>query len=482
TLSTHFHSRVELDTLSASIVQGLQVSGQGLRIFPPDDVVAAGSSHALIAIDRFQFHSGILGLFFKPMHVRRVEVTSLQINIPPRELRRQSPEKKSRYRGKIKMVVDDIVCDNSKLIIEASNPNKDPKNFELKHIELHNVGKNAPWKYDAVLTNAVPRGEIRSSGSFGPWQTESPGDSAVDGHYVFHHADLNTIKGIGGILSSVGDFKGQLNRIVVDGTTDTPDFSLDTANRPVPLHTEFHVIVDGITGDTYLQLIRAKLDNSSFTTSGSVINIKGRGHRIHLDVDVPAARVEDFLELAVKTRPVVMTGTIATATKLEIRPGTESLTQKLSFDGHFTLSDIHFTDPKVQDKVDALSFRARGEPKKAKPGAPDVNSHMTGSFRMAEGAIRFSRLSYVLPGARVNLEGIYTLDGQHFDFYGKVLTQASLSHMVDSPWLSLLLKAASPFFSRKGGGAEIPISIQGTKSEPKFGLDLFGHHSDDKKN
>jgi hypothetical protein len=79
----------------------------------------------------------------------------------------------------------------------------------------------------------------------------------------------------------------------------------------------------------------------------------------------------------------------------------------------------------------------------------------------------------------VNLQGIYSLNGQQFEFNGKLRTEASLSHMVDSPWLSVLLKAASPFFKKQGGGAEIPVKISGTKSEPKFGLDVLGGRSRD---
>jgi hypothetical protein len=79
----------------------------------------------------------------------------------------------------------------------------------------------------------------------------------------------------------------------------------------------------------------------------------------------------------------------------------------------------------------------------------------------------------------VNLEGVYSLDGQQFDFHGRVGTEVSLSRMVDSPWLSFLLKVASPFFRKKGGGADIPVRISGTKSEPKFGLDVLGKHSND---
>lgn len=475
TLSTRFDSRVELDTLNVSVLPGLSVSGDGLRIYPPDNLVAAGAKDPLIAVKHFAFHSGVIGLFIKPMHVRAVNVSGLQITIPPRSMREKAGPA-PRHKGKVKILVSTLVFDDSRLVIAASRPDKDPKNFELHHIEMHDVGPSAPWKYDAVLINAVPRGEIHSSGTFGPWNTDSPGDSSVTGYYTFDHANLNPIKGIGGILSSVGDFKGRLDKIIVDGTTETPDFSLDTASHPMHLHTKFHAIVDGTSGDTYLHPVDAILGDSHFTTSGAVVNIKGRGHRIDLDVDVPGDRLQDFLKLSVKTEPPVMSAIITTKAKLQIPPGDRSVSQKMSMQGRFTLRNIHFSNPSVQDKVDMLSLRAQGHPHQARPGAADVNSRMTGTFRMSAGALTFDDLSYSLPGAQVNLIGVYSLDGQHFDFHGKVLTDASLPHMVDNFWASLALRAVSPFFHRKGGGAEIPVSISGTRSAPKFGLDLFGHH------
>jgi hypothetical protein len=475
TLRARFKSRVELGSLDVALLRGIEVSGKNLRIYPPNDVVAAGAAQPLIAVDSFSFHSGLTGLFIEPMHVGKVQVTGLNINIPPREMRQQIPEGKGKPKEKIKIVVDEIVCDKSRLIVGTSKPDKEPLDFKLEHIELHNVGPDAPWKYDAVLVNAIPRGDIHAIGAFGPWQTNSPGDSLVSGHYTFAHADLNQIKGIGGMLSSVGEFNGQLNKIVVDGATDTPDFSLDTANNKMPLHTQFHAVVDGTSGDTYLEPVSAKLRNSAFTASGKVINIKGRGHRIDLEVDVADAQLRDFLELAVNTKPAAMTGSISTRMKLQIPPGKESVPQKVRLGGSFMVRGIHFTNPQVEDKVDMLSLRAQGDPKDAKPGAPDVNSRIKGNLQLEGGVLHFKDLEYFLPGGEVSLEGIYTLDGQRFDFHGKLLTDASLSQLVASPWKSLLLKTVSPFFRRKGGGAEIPVSISGTKSEPKFGLDVFRH-------
>ena len=480
TLSARFDSRVELDNLDVSVGRGLEVAGQGLRIFPPDAVVAAGADQPLMRVKQFRFHSGVIGLFLKPMHVSAVLVDGLDINIPPRQMRSQAKGPREQH-GKIKIVVEEIICENSSLVIGTAKPDKDPKTFALRHIELHDVGPNAPWQYNATLVNAVPRGDIHSTGKFGPWQSDAPGESSVTGHYTFEQADLNTIKGLGGILSSVGDFDGRLDHINVHGTTKTADFSLDTANHPVPLETKFEAIVDGTSGDTYLETVDAKLGESRFTVRGAVISIKGKGHRVELDADIPAGRIQDFLSLAVKTRPPVLTGVIQTNPKIIIEPGKESVAMKLKTHGSFTLRRMRFTNPGLQDKVDMLSLRARGEPEQAKPGAEDVNSMMQGSFDIGNGKIVFSRLNYMLPGARVNLAGVYSMDGQQFDFSGKVLTKATLRKMVASWWKSWLLTPISPFFKKDGAGAEIPFRISGTRSDPKFGLDLFHGNSNKEK-
>jgi len=64
----------------------------------------------------------------------------------------------------------------------------------------------------------------------------------------------------------------------------------------VPLHTEFHAIVDGTSGDTYLQPVKASFLHSSFTASGSVVRLNaGNGHDIELNVSLDRARIEQTL-------------------------------------------------------------------------------------------------------------------------------------------------------------------------------------------
>ena len=62
------------------------------------------------------------------------------------------------------------------------------------------------------------------------------------------------------------------------------------------------------------------------------------------------------------------------------------MTRKLGLKGGFTLREIHFTNPDVEDKVDMLSLRAQGDPKDAKPGAEDVHSEMVGQFVLEGGS------------------------------------------------------------------------------------------------
>ncbi len=487
TLRASFHGRIELGNVEVFALHGFEVRGENLRIYPPETVAPRSDAPPLLALKQFSFHAPWAGALFKPTHVGLVQVDGLDIEIPPPAQRQpmmqqeppaQEPQK-GKKRDKIQVLVDDIVCENSRLVVANANPNKGPEIWDLHHIELHNVGGQSPWNYRANLTNAVPRGEIHAQGTFGPWEIDSPAETPVTGHYTFDHADLNTINGLGGILSSIGDYTGKLDRIEVNGTTETPDFSLDSANHPVPLHTQFHAIVDGVTGDTYLQPVQAKLRNSSFTASGAVVDVKGKGHIIDLTVDVTAGRLQDFLDLAVQTRPAVLTALISTKAHLHIHPGKERVVRKLAINGRFQLSGMHFSNPEVQDKVDMLSYRARGEPEKAKPGAEDVRSGMDGVFALDHGSISFSNLVYTMPGAEVHLTGDYSLDGQVFDFHGHVLTDVPLAKMVQSRWASLALRLASPFFHRKGGGADIPVKISGTRSAPKFGLDVLGHHSKD---
>jgi AsmA-like C-terminal region len=482
TLSARFKSKVELDAFHVSLFKGLQVSGQGLRIFGQADP----NNHApgvqpLIGVAEFRFRTGITGLFRTPTHVDTVYLRGLQLNLPPSE-QRSEIGKMGPKNAKIKIIVDKFVSDGAQLIINTLKPGKLPLEFDIASLRMTRIGPDAPMHFDANLTNPKPVGNILSTGSFGPWQADNPRQTPVSGSYSFHDADLGTIKGIGGILSSTGSYTGTLENIVVDGSTDTPDFRITIGGRSVPLHTDFHAIVDGTSGDTYLEPVNGKILDTPLVAKGSVVRVDNpKGHRVELDVTIEKGKIDDLLKLAVRTDPPVMTGHVQLRTKLDLPPGQPDVSDRLRLAGHFRVSEVHFTNDKTQAKIDALSMRSQGNPKRAQDQIPDnVPADLKGTFNLANSLLSFSQLVFQVPGTQVHLTGKYSLDGNQFDFHGKARLDAKLSHMVTG-WKAILLKPVDPFFSKNGAGTEVPVRVTGTKSDPHFGTD-FGHKADGDKN
>jgi len=477
TLSTRFKSKVELDAFHVSLMKGLEVSGGGLRIFGETDPNNYEPGfQPIINVAEFRFHMAIRDLFRSPLHVDTVFVRGLQLNLPPRE-HRSEISRMAPKGGKIEIIVDKLVCDRTQLIVNTLRPGKFPLEFDIENLTMTRIGPGSPMHFDANLTNPKPVGQIHSSGLFGPWQPDSPRDTPVSGTYSFDHADLGTINGIGGILSSTGKYAGILDKIVVDGTTDTPDFRIAVSGRAVPLHTDFHATVDGTSGDTYLQPVKAKILSSWLVANGSVVRMKDpTGHRVELDVVIEKGRIDDLLKLAVRTEPPIMTGLVRLKTKFDLSPGQADVANRLKLAGNFEVSEAHFTNEKVQGKIDALSIRTQGKWKEAQDTPVEVHSDMSGTFNLSNAIISFSQLQFRIPGTQVNLTGTYSLDGNEFDFHGKARLDAKLSQMVTG-WKSILLKPVDPFFSKNGAGTELPVRVTGTKSEPQFGLD-FGHKDD----
>ncbi len=478
TLSARFDSRVELGYFHVYVLNGLEVTGGDLHLYPNDLDMQA----PLFAVRKFSFKTGWRSFLHTPMHVGRVNLEGLALTMPPKEDRKNMPKMKNgEGGGKIQIYVDQLLVKDAKLVLETNKPGKTPLEWDVSNLALTSIGAGQPLAFHAILTNPKPVGNIDSTGHFGPFNTESPGDTPIDGAYNFSHADLNSLKGIGGMLSSQGKYVGTLNNMVVDGETDTPDFQVDTGTHPIPLHTKFHAIVDGTNGDTYLQPVDAQLGHSHIVATGKVVLVRGQGHQITLDVVVGPARIEDMLRLGVKTMPPIMQGSLKLKTKLDIPPGKVSVTQKMRLKGNFQVLDATFSNDKVQAKVDELSLRSQGkagEAKKIDAQNPAlIQSDMQGVFELGDSKLTFSALNYKLPGADINLTGVYSLDGNEFDFHGMARLDAKVSQMMTG-WKSILLKPVDPFFSKHGAGTEVPIKITGTRSEPKFGLDF--KHKDDK--
>src|ERR1700730_11151644 len=467
-LRQRFHSEVELEGLHVEVFPRMGVSGQGLSLryhhrtdLPP-----------MFHIERFSFNLGVLGILHAPRHIAGIYVENMTITIPPRgETSHQPSADSGKSREPVpSVIVDEIVCNDTRLVILPKKKDKDPLEFDIHDLVLKAVGADRPFDFHGNLTNAKPKGEINTNGKFGSWDADEPGDTPVSGSYQFTNADLGPFPGIAGILSSTGNYSGQLNEIQVAGQTDTPDFSLDRIGHAVPLHTEYSATVNGTDGDTYLHPVRATLLHSLIIANGSGVLVPAQGHIITLDVRSEKARIEDVLRLATKADQPFLTGVLNLQTKFLVPPGGVRVLDKLKLDGEFQVSDGQWASAEVREKLESLSRHPEGQPTNESAGSSV--SDLRGHFRLDRGIITFKDLTFSVPGAAVQLQGSYKLRSEELDFSGDLRMKAKLSQTVTGA-KSFFLKAIDPFFAKKGAGAVIPIRISGTRGSPTIGVTIF---------
>jgi hypothetical protein len=470
-LTEELESEVSIEALEGRVFPRVSVSGKGVVIrhkgrtdVPP-----------LITIDEFEIRGSFRDLMQQPRRVSEVRLRGLQIKIPPGDDDEKDPSaarKPGDARNFQRIVIERFEAPDTVITLIPKREGKAPKVFTVHHLVMQSLGINQTIPYIATLTNPVPKGEIETSGTFGPWNVAHPARTPITGKYVFANANLDTIEGLAGVLSSTGEFAGPINRIQVEGTTDTPNFQVDAGGMPVPLKTRFTAVVDGSDGDTYLKQVDASFLDTSLTAQGAVVGFAGvQGRQVDVEVNIEQGRIEDLLRLAVQSEKPVLLGAARLNAKLVIPPEKKKVIDKLQLRGEFTLSRAEFTDTSVQTKLVGLSRRGQGMSKDEAIG--DVLSNLRGRFVVDNAAARFSSLTFSVPGAAVVLAGRYGLRDEMLDFRGHLKMQATLSKVAGGGVKGFFLKAFDPFFKKPDAGMVLPIKIAGTRKNPKFGLDMF---------
>lgn len=491
TLARQLDSHVELGELTVQLGPVVRVLGgplvmrhQGRRDVAP-----------LMRIDRFEATTTLWRLLRTPRNVRDLTITGLQLTIPPARApgesrfgkrddpaarRAEPPVSTSRPAPPIPtpdppsspspVVIGRLRAGGAVLTILPREKRKMPRTFTLHSLDMRDIALDRPMAFSAALDNPQPRGRIETHGTFGPWHAPDPARTPLAAAYVFKHADLSTIGGLGGILHSEGRYSGVLERIEATGRTSSQDFQLDVAHRPMTLTTRFTVVVDGTNGNTWIAPAHAQLGrHTPIVARGGVVKAEDRrGRTVDLAVRIDGGRLEEVLALAVDAETPPMTGLIDVTSTLLIPPGQERVVQRLELDGRFSLREAAFTSDAVQDKVDELSRRARGRP--AARQITHVVSAFQGRFRMAGGVITFPSLSFRVDGARIDLAGRYGVLSQQLHFDGRIRMEAGVSEMVTGKkrWA---LKLLDPLF-RRNGATEFPLRIRGTSRTPEFGVDV----------
>lgn len=465
-LSSQLGLDVTLGTMSLSIRPRLRLAGTDMVFRVPSQ----GDLPPFIVIDSFSVDVGPFSALRG--HVSTVHLQGMKISVPPGDQKDAIKPDRSNAQDESggKIIVDLLETRDAVLTILRRDPNKKPLVFNIHDLDVHDVGFDRVMPFEVNLTNPVPQGHVSSKGHIGPWEKANPSRLPVSGDYKFSAANLDTIRGIGGTLTSEGRYAGRLTEISVEGHTETPDFNLDLGGKPVPLTATFKAVVDGSDGATRLDSVDAMLLHTAVKVNGMIDNLPGPGgHDIKLNIAVTSGHIEDLLALTMDRAKPLLTGDVTMKGTVALPPGKGKVRDRLVMAGRFGLRRGEFADVAVQAKLSELSRRSQG--KDQSEATSQVLSNMSGEFRLARSVMAVPGLTFDVPGARVALKGTFGLRTGEIDFSGTLRMQARMSQVVGG-LKSVFLKPFDWLFKRDDAGTVIPITVRGTRDAPKIGVEV----------
>lgn len=452
--------------------------------FPYPGCVAEGVSvhassgdpadHTFVSAQRITIRSRYLDLIFRPGYIARVVLQGLQVHVPPPGSKTGAPGDEGTVHGASKTRVGEMIADGA--ILDIGRPGgKKPLRFEIHTLRLRSVSRATAISYAVSMTNPLPPGEIVSSGRIGPFAHDI-GRTLVSGSYRFQNADLSVLPGIAGVLSSQDDFGGELDQIHIHGRVEVHKFELKSTGHPVDLRATYTAAVNALNGDVFLREVRTSFLQTTIVASGEVAGQMGhKGKVASLNVNVDRGRIQDVLSLFVTEQKPPVTGITSFRADVSAPSYGSSFLRAVKLGGNFEIKDGLFTNALRQSEIDTLSARASGGKVDGSGDPGLVLAKLAGTVLLRNGVATFSNTLFTVPGVGARLDGGYNLISGKVDLHGSLRTEAELSQTTRGV-KSVLLKPLDRFFKRKHAGAQIPVAITGTYSNPHFGVDLNPIH------
>lgn len=430
------------------------------------------AAEPIITIRKLTIESTFAGLLSKPGRIRRVIADGLYIHIPQggANLHEQTGP------GSEQTIIEELKTGNAVLELVTGQTAEKKLTFQIHSAQFRNIGNGQAVPFQVSLHLPVPPGEVESSGSIGPWKDEkgTVRSTAISGKYVLTRADLGVFKALGGIVSSRGEFSGNLERLNVSGMTDAPNFEVKESGHQFHLSTQFRGLLDMKNGDLVLPSLEARLGNTNLIAHGSV---SGKPKAVTLDVTHGQGEIQDLILLFSDAKASPMLGPVIFQTHIVLPPEHRPFKERVRLTGNFKVSRARFTSPNTQKDVDLLSERAQGKKDKEKDydqdddenGFERVMTDLKGDVVMKDGIATFSPVSFAVPGAEADMKGTYSLLTKRVDLRGKMRMLATVSQ-ASTGAKSIFLKVLDPFYKKKekGAGAEVPIRMTGTYGHTHF--------------
>ncbi len=364
--------------------------------------------------------------------------------------------------------VERLVAKNAVLLVpRKSSP---ALRFAVHDFSIEDLGGKDAMRFHVALTNPIPRGEVVANGRLGPWNRNDRAETPISGSYSFRDADVATISGIGGLLSSDGEFHGSIRQLEVQGSTDTPEFEIVRTGHRFPLSTQFAAVVNATNGEVVLNHVDAHVMRTNLEVQGS-IKREPPDHRrtAMLDIFSRDGRIQDVLFPFVHEPRSPLNGVTNFHARVVLPSGKEPFLHKVVLQAEFGIDAARFTSAHTQAKVNKMSESARGNPDEENP--EDVVSDLRGRVLLKNGVATFSNLTFRVPGASAAMHGTFNMISQHVDLHGTVQLQAKVSDTTTG-FKSFLIKALSPFIKKDKPREPLPVAITGTYSHPQYSVSL----------
>ncbi|MGC2696251.1 MAG: hypothetical protein WA738_10725, partial [Candidatus Angelobacter sp.] len=204
---------------------------------PAFSTAGAKSRDAIISVSKLTIQSTFAGLFSKPARIKRLIADGLRIHVPAGGVNLHtdgdSGTTDSTSSGD-QTVIEEFRADNAVLELASSYGGQRGLVFPIHHSLFRNITGKTTIPFEVSLHLPVPPGEVESYGWIGPWNLRGTARSTpVSGTYTLKGANLGVFKGLSGQVSSRGQFTGNLERLAVSGSTDTPNFEVTDSGHPI---------------------------------------------------------------------------------------------------------------------------------------------------------------------------------------------------------------------------------------------------------
>jgi hypothetical protein len=458
TLEKVFASQIKMDHYHRTYMPhpGFVADGLTLRRNSAQDLPPVGS------VKRVRVVGSWIDLLLLRRRIAVVYADGLHVVIPPvgSEANKEDfpPGSSSDFEGP-NVAVGRFVMKDALLDILRTDGSR--YTFPIKRLVITNLQKDATLGYTVEMQTPKATGHIMASGSFGPLVGGELARTPVTGKFTYYGVKLDGISDLHGVLTSTGNFGGNLEGIQAQATSTIANFSVGQGSG-IALSGSSTGAVNALNGDIELHSVDVTVGQTVVHVLGQ---IKGAPKVTDLDVSVAGGRAQDLLRPFLHAQsPVVGPVRLHGHAHIEAAEKAESFLDRLTANGVFEIPKARLTDSRTEKSLTAFSERAKGAADGTAASVAeqqDVLSSLVGAVVITKGVAHGSRLVFKVPGASIAASGTFDFQSEKVDMLGELRMHADLPH-VTTGFKSFLLKPLAPFFRKKHVGAVVPVRVTGS--------------------